>query len=122
MPLPRPAPGTLKWWVVGTIGVSVGVALAVWFGLSATLGLPAWQTMGFKIVDNRSVWVDFEVHSPDGKDLMCTVHALSRDFAVVGSTEVPIELGGADSARRQVTVRTTSLAVTGEVETCDTAP
>ncbi|MDC5696931.1 DUF4307 domain-containing protein [Intrasporangium calvum] len=118
MPLPRPAPGTLKWWVVGTIGIGLGVALAVWFGLSATVGLPAWQTMGFKVVDNRSVWVDFEVYSPGGKDVTCTVHALSRDFAVVGSTEVPVELGGVDTVRRQVTVRTTSLAVTGAVDSC----
>ncbi|GAA6526279.1 DUF4307 domain-containing protein [Intrasporangium sp. DVR] len=122
MPLPRPAPGTLKWWVVGTIGIGLGIALAVWFGLSATLGLPAWKTLGFKVVDNASVWVDFEVYSPGGKDLVCTVHALSRDFAVVGSTDVPVELAGADSGRRQVTLRTTSRAVTGAVETCVTAP
>ena len=83
MPLPRTAPGTLKWWVIGSIGVALGVALAIWFGLSATLGLPSWQTMGYRVVDDGSVWVDFEAHSPDGKDLICTVHALAGDFAVV---------------------------------------
>lgn len=122
MPLPRPTPGTLKWWVVGTIGISVGVALAIWFGLSATVGQPSWQTVGYKVVDNQSVWVDFQVYSPDGRDLVCTVHALSRDFAVVGSTDVPIKLAGADSARETVTLRTTSRAVTGEVKTCVLAP
>jgi hypothetical protein len=122
MPLPRPAPGTLKWWVVGTIGIGLGVALAIWFGLSATVGLPSWQTMGYKVVDNESVWVDFEVHSPNGQDLVCTVHALSRDFGVVGSTDVPVELAGASSARETVTLRTTSRAVTGEVKTCVVEP
>lgn len=29
MPLPRPAPGTGKWWGIGIAGVTVGVALAV---------------------------------------------------------------------------------------------
>ena len=36
--LPRPAPGTAKWWVIGTLGVAAGVALAVWFGLASTVG------------------------------------------------------------------------------------
>ena len=94
MPLPRTAPGTLKWWVIGSIGIGLGVALAIWFGLSATLGQPSWQTMGYRVVDNESVWVDFEVHSPGGKDLVCTVHALAGDFAVVGSTDVPVDLAG----------------------------
>jgi hypothetical protein len=122
MPLPRTAPGTLKWWVIGSIGIAIGVALAIWFGLSATVGLPSWQVMGYKVVDDESVWVDFEVHSPGGKDLVCTIHALAGDFAVVGSTDVPVELAGADSARTSATLRTTSRAVTGDVKTCVVAP
>ena len=122
MPLPRTAPGTLKWWVIGSIGIAIGVALAIWFGLSATVGLPTWQVTGYKVVDDDSVRVDFEVHSPDGKDLTCTVQALAGDFAVVGSTDVPVELAGADSTRTSVALRTTSRAVTGDVKTCVVAP
>ncbi|HEX6055161.1 MAG TPA: DUF4307 domain-containing protein, partial [Intrasporangium sp.] len=105
-----------------SIGIALGVALAVWFGLSATLGLPTWQVTGYKVVDNDSVRVDFEVHSPGGKNLVCTVHALARDFAVVGSTDVPVQLAGSDSTRTSVTLRTTSRAVTGDVKTCVVAP
>ena len=122
MPLPRTAPGTLKWWVIGSIGIALGVALAVWFGLSATVGLPTWQVTGYKVVDNDSVRVDFEVYSPGGKDLICTVQALAGDFAVVGSTDVPVDLAGADSTRTSVVLRTTSRAVTGDVKTCVAAP
>jgi hypothetical protein len=121
MPLPRPAPGTLKWWVVGTIGISLGVAIAIWFGLSATVGLPSWQTMGYKVVDNQSVRVDFEVYSPDGRDVVCTLHALAADFSVVGSADVPVPLAGHNAAKKSVTVRTTTRAVTGEVDTCSLA-
>lgn len=121
MPLPRPAPGTLKWWVVGTIGIGIGVALAIWFGLSATVGLPSWQTMGYKVVDNESVRVDFEVHSPDGRDVVCTLHALSEDFSVVGSADVPISMAGENTVRESVTLRTTTRAVTGTVDTCTLA-
>ncbi|HEY9493734.1 MAG TPA: DUF4307 domain-containing protein [Intrasporangium sp.] len=122
MPLPRTAPGTLKWWVIGSIGIAIGVALAIWFGLSATVGLPTWQVTGYKVVDDDSVRVDFEVHSPGGEDLTCTVQALAGDFAVVGSTDVPVELAGADSTRTSVALRTTSRAVTGDVKTCVVAP
>ncbi len=38
MPLPRPAPGTGRWWVIGTIGVGIGIGLAVWLGLANSLG------------------------------------------------------------------------------------
>ena len=122
MPLPRTAPGTLKWWVIGSIGIAIGVTLAIWFGLAATVGLPTWQVTGYKVVDDDRVRVDFEVHSPGGKELTCTVHALAGDFAVVGSTDVPVELAGADSTRTSVTLRTTSRAVTGDVKTCVVAP
>lgn len=118
MPLPRPAPGTLKWWVIGTIGVSAGVALAIWFGLSATVGLPTWQTTSYKVVDDQTVTVGFEVHSPGGKPLTCTVHALARDFSTVGSVEVAIPASASEVTTETVTVRTTSRAVTGEVKTC----
>ena len=56
--LPRPAPGTAKWWVIGTLGVAAGVALAVWFGVASTLGLASWKTTGYKVLDDQSVRVD----------------------------------------------------------------
>lgn len=122
MPLPRPEPGTLKWWVIGTIGIGLGVALAIWFGLSATVGKPTWQTVSYKVVDNESVRVEFEATSPDGRPLVCTIRALREDFGVVGSTDVTVAFNGADSTRHSATVRTTSRAVTGTVDRCDFAP
>ncbi|EWS99918.1 secretion protein HlyD [Intrasporangium oryzae NRRL B-24470] len=119
MPLPRPAPGTLRWWVIGTIGVAAGVALATWFGLAATVGRPSWQTTSYKVVDDRTVNVTFEVHSPDGKALTCIVQALARDFSTVGSLAVEIPASDSADSRHTVSVRTTSRAVTGEVRTCD---
>ncbi len=120
--LPRPAPGTAKWWVIGTIGVAAGVALAVWFGLSSTLGLASWTTTGYKVIDDQSVRVTFELNRPDGKPTTCTVQALARDFSTVGSVDVPYSAPpagtGTVTSTETVTVRTTSRAVTGEVKTC----
>jgi hypothetical protein len=118
VPLPKPAPGTLKWWIVGIIGVGGGIALAVWFGLSATLGQPTWQTVTYKVVDDRTVSVSFDVTRPSGQPITCRVHALGADFATVGSVEVHVPQADTDTTREQVTVRTTTRAVTGAVQTC----
>lgn len=118
MTLPKPAPGTLKWWIVGTVGIGAGVALAIWFGLSSTLGQPSWQTYSYKVVDDRSVSVTFEVHRPDGRPMTCTVRALDKDFAPVGSLSYAVPQTGEESSRHTVLVRTTTRAVTGEVKAC----
>ena len=116
--LPRPAPGQLKWWVVGTVGILAGIALVVWFALSATLGLPSWQTLGYKVVSDQQVRVDFEVYRPGGAALTCTVEALARDFAPVGTSRVQVPASAEETTRQSVTLRTTSRAVTGQVRTC----
>ncbi|MGW5241861.1 DUF4307 domain-containing protein [Monashia sp. NPDC004114] len=116
--LPRPAPGTTKWWVIGTLGIAAGIALAVWFGLSATLGQPSWQTTGYKVVDDQNVRVTFEVSRPGGKALTCTVEALARDFSVVGTSQVQVPASGDETSTETASLRTTSRAVTGQVRTC----
>ena len=98
--------------------MAIGVAGAIWFGLSATVGLPSFQTTGYTVVDDQSVRVSFEVHSPDGKAVTCTVRALARDFSTVGTLEVAIPASGVADSRHTVTVRTTTRSVTGEVRTC----
>ncbi|QGN59176.1 DUF4307 domain-containing protein [Nostocoides sp. HKS02] len=122
MPLPRPAPGTGKWWVVGIIGCTIGVALATWLGLANTLGQVTWTDTGYKVIDDRSVRVDFDVHRQSGQAVTCRVHALDRTFAVVGVVDVAVPATAAPSVHRQVLVRTASRAVTGVVETCSPTP
>ena len=116
--LPRPAPGQLKWWVIGTVGILAGVALSTWWGLSATLGRPSWQTLTYKVLNDEQVRVDFEVHRTAGTALTCTVEALARDFSPVGTTRVRVPASAGDTATQSVTLRTTSRAVTGQVKSC----
>ncbi|MBB2985630.1 DUF4307 domain-containing protein [Terracoccus luteus] len=119
MPLPRPAPGTAKWWVVGAVGIALGVAMSIYWGLHATVGLPTWQTVSYKVIDDRSVRVDFEVTNPGGTALTCTVQALAQDFSTVGTVRVAVPASGNERSEHRVTLRTTSRAVTGEVRTCE---
>ena len=57
MPLPRPAPGTGRWWVIGTIGCTIGIALAVWLGLANSLGAITYTDTDYKVIDDTTVQV-----------------------------------------------------------------
>ncbi|MEW1954819.1 DUF4307 domain-containing protein [Terrabacter sp. NPDC080008] len=116
--LPRPAPGQLKWWVIGTVGILAGVALATWLGLSATLGQPSWDTLGYKVVSDQQVRVDFQVYRPGGTALTCTVEALAIDFSPVGTTTVQVPASTEETTKQSAMLRTTSRAVTGQVTHC----
>ena len=118
MRLPQPAPGTGKWWVIGTVGILASVALVVWFGLTLTLGKPTWQTVSYSVKDATSVSVRFQVYRTPGTPLNCTVQALAQDYSVVGSKVVAIPVTQAEAYEGTVDLRTTSLAVTGIVKTC----
>jgi hypothetical protein len=118
MPLPRPAPGTGRWWVVGLTLGSIGVALAVWLGLANSLGQVTWTDTGYKVVDDRTVRVDFDVHRSPQQAVTCRVRALDRSFGVVGVIDVSVPASQEASVHQQVTVRTTSRAVTGTVQDC----
>ena len=123
MPLPRPAPGTGRWWLVGALGCAAGVALVVWLGLANTLGKVTWTDTGYQVLDDRGVRVEFDVHRSPGQAARCTVRALDKGFGVVGAVEVDVPSGPQRTVHQQVTVRTTSRAVTGTVQRCDeTAP
>ena len=75
MPLPRPAPGTGRWWVIGTIGCTIGIALAVWLGLANSLGAITFTDTDYKVIDDTSVRVGFDVHRSPDQAVTCTVQA-----------------------------------------------
>ena len=118
MPIPRPAPGAAKWWVVATIGILLGSAMAVWWGLASTLGRPSWTVMSYHVVDDRAVDVTYIVSRPTAHDVTCSIRALDQRFAVVGLVEVHVPGSAESSVRRTTRVRTTTRAVTGVVHSC----
>ncbi len=122
MALPRPAPGTGKWWAIGIVGCLVGVAVAVWFGVAATWGQVTWVDTGYRVIDDRTVEVRFDVHRPAGQQVTCTVRALDKGFGTVGTVEVAVPANEQLAVGMVVTVRTTTRAVTGVVRTCAAAP
>jgi len=118
VPIPRPAPGTARWWVVGTLGILLGCAMAVWLGLASTVGRASWTDLSYRVIDDKAVDVTYRVRRPIGRDVTCAIRALDKGFGTVGLVEVHIP--GSDTAlvQRTTRVRTTSRAVTGLVRSC----
>ena len=111
-------PRTRLWWVVGTVGVLLGVALATWYALAREAEAITPQVTAYKVVDDASTVVDFDVRRPEGATVVCTVTALDERFAVVGAVDLRIDAGGDRTVHRQVTLRTTHRAVSGTVKDC----
>jgi uncharacterized protein DUF4307 len=112
---------TRRWWVVGTIGVALGVALAVWFGLSASLGEVTWQDTGYHVRGDRAVDVGYDVTRTTGRPVTCTIQALDVHHGAVGTVRVTIPASQESTTHRVTRVRTTNHAVTGQVQSCEYA-
>ena len=64
MLLPRPAPGTARWWVVGVAGCLVAVAVIVWWGITSTVGSVRPEVTGYDVRSDTSVLVEYDLHRP----------------------------------------------------------
>lgn len=117
MAIPRPAPENRKWWVIGTIGVAVMTAMAIWWGISASSGL-SYDNGPFKVVDARSVQVTFYVTNQDNKPIRCTLEAQDIGHNQVGVLEVNLPASGYTTTEYTRTVPTIRKAVTGIVDEC----
>jgi hypothetical protein len=121
VPIPRPAPGAAKWWVVATVGILLGCAIATWWGLASTLGRPSWTVMSYHVVNDQTVDVTYLVSRPAGRQVTCVISALDSSFATVGLVQVRVAASSESSVRRTTRVRTTTRAVTGVVQSCTIA-
>ncbi len=118
MPIPRPAPGKARAWVLGTIAILLACSIAVWFGLASTLGKPSWTTLSYHVVDDRTVDVTYLVSRPTGRDVTCVIRAMDKGFATVGLLGVGIPGSESQSVKLTSRIRTTTRAVTGVVKSC----
>jgi hypothetical protein len=118
MPLPRPAPGTTRWWVVGTIGCLLAVGVIVWWGIAGTVGSVRPEVTGYRVESDAGVLVEYDLHRPAGVAVLCRVSALDGSRNRVGTVEDAVPASGPTSVHREVRVRTSARAVTGVVDAC----
>ncbi len=110
--------GRLIAWIAGIGVVVVVTAWVVWAGLDGTNATVATQDTAHRVIDSRSVEVEFDLTVPRGETSRCIVQALNDGFAVVGWRV--IEVPASDQATRSFseTVRTSELASTGLIYNC----
>ena len=118
MPLPRPAPGTTRWWVLGSVGILLSVAVIVWWGIVGTSGSVRPEVTGYRVESDASIVVRYDLHRPPDTAVLCRVSALDGSKARVGTVEDAVAAGGPASVSREVRVRTSVRAVTGVVDSC----
>jgi hypothetical protein len=118
-------PSARRWWVIGTVAVTVATLLAVWWGLSATVGRVHWVYTGHVVVSDQAVDVRFDLRRDPAREVVCRLEAQDGGHQVVGRTEVSIGPVADSPSRHVEQVRTASPAITGYVDQCwyaDEAP
>lgn len=118
MPLPRPATGTARWWVVGILGCVLAVGVIVWWGIVSTSGSVRPEVTGYSVESSAQIIVEYDLHRPEGVAVVCRVSALDSSKGRVGTVEDAVPAAGPASVHRVVAVRTSVRAVTGVVDSC----
>ncbi len=116
--VPRPAPGTGRWWLIGTVAIVLAVAAISWVSLHDSSNRITATTVAYDVVDDSSVLIRFDVTRPPQLSVSCTLRALDGHFGVVGSSVVAIPPGAEGTTHQVATIRTAARAVTGVVQDC----
>lgn len=114
-----------RWWWIGGTAVVGMTAVAVWFGLAATVGRVSWVDTGHDIVSAELVEVRFDVRRDPSRAVVCELEAQDLTRTVVGRARVDVGPTGSSPSRHVAPVRTAAPAVTAYVERCwyaDEAP
>lgn len=103
--------------VLGWLGVAVLTLLTFGYFLW-TYNPVSYRDIGYRIVSDFEVEIDFELTRPPGSIVKCELEALNSSFAVVGWKEFNFQ--ASDQLTEQYTLRltTTQQAVTGLVRSC----
>lgn len=96
----------------------VVIAWVVWaglFGPSASLGS---RDLGYSLIGDDAVEVDYEVTADAGASVSCALQALNSTFAIVGWKVVAIPPSDQGTHQLSETLRTSEPAVTGLIYRC----
>lgn len=112
----RPHRGRRLWWVVGSTGVAIAVAMAVWFGLAATEDPVVVQDVGFERPGEHKIVMIFDVTREPGTVLSCTITAMDSEYGRVGTTTHRVPASSERTTRVRAGVETTKVAATATAE------
>jgi hypothetical protein len=103
--------------VLALIAVIVMTLIAAWFGF-ANYSPVSHNDIGYRVLSDYRVEVDFELTKPRSETVRCSFQALNNQFAKVGWIELEFGPSDSDTLRHTISFSTTELAVTGLVDTC----
>jgi hypothetical protein len=106
-----------KQLILGISGVVAMVATTAWFAVANHSPI-SFTDVGFSVVSEYKVRVDFELQMPVGTVGYCNIQALSNSFGVVGHKQFEFGPFETETLRFSETINTTDLAVTGLVDEC----
>ena len=104
--------------VAGAVGLLAVISWVVWGGLLGPDASLEARDLGYDIVDDSLVRVDFEVTADAGSEVGCAVQALNESFTVVGWKVVELPASQHRTRSFSEDVRTTELAVSGLIYRC----
>lgn len=113
----RRSRGSLRWWLVGGVLVAIASAITVWFVLAGSEAAISSQVVAYE-AGERQLDVTIEVTRPAGTAVSCTVAAVDRKHASVGTREVAIPAGEEETTRASTTVRTTTTPANVVIRAC----
>lgn len=113
----KPAGNKLRNTLLATFGVVLLTAAAAYFGF-ANYSPVSYNDIGYRVLSNTSIEIDFEVSKPIDASVICSIQALNNSYGVVGWKQVEIGPTETKTSAITVTLVTTEAAVTGLVDDC----
>jgi len=104
--------------VAAAVGLVVVVAWVVWGGLLGPDASLEARDLGFEIIDDGHIRVEYEVTSDAGAEVSCAVQALNESFTVVGWKIVQLPVSEQRTRSFTEELRTSELAVSGLIYRC----
>lgn len=105
-------------WIIGGVIALIIVIAFSWMTVSQSINTVDADDLGFEVVDEHSVTVNFQIAGKQGTDVVCAVEALDEEFGVVGWKIVEIPAADGHIQQLSATVPTVTLATTGLVNAC----
>jgi len=104
--------------VAAGVAVAIGVAWALWAAFGSAAPSVSWSDVGFRVHDDSSVDVTYDVGKDPDATVVCRLEALDKHKGTVGLAQVTVGPSSDRVTRRTDTIRTSAEAVTGTVTGC----
>lgn len=112
------ARGKRRWLIVAVAVGAVVVAALVWMTLRNSMYSVSVDVLGYEVVDEHTVTVNYQFTSQPGDTVTCALSAPDEDFGNVGFKVVRFEDIESHTMTTTQTLRTNGLATTGTVDGC----